>query len=403
MSRRQRHAVLIAAALTCAAGPAAAQGWGDALLFDPPVFPLGSYELRVGGFAHGAGFSATQSAGPFTPDGTDESGATGQVRAELRLQRIYDSGLIVGAQSRVLIVRDELSGDNYGNDALEKFTLYMQTGLGRVEVGQQDGVAYNIGVTPPTVDANVSLENPNSVFFRDPTTRKAFNAFAQEVTVVASSSNQVKVNLLTPRLFGAQLGISYTPVPVKAPLPLIGNPSNMPNVQASIWEVAAAYTTRISDVAVGLSAGFARGALRNPTPGHSDVYDAAFGIQLAYDVGEVRLSGGGAYRFSNGYGFSPGNALSGRTSQRLHLSLMAEMGPWRAGGEYSNGDIDGLGTLPDIGMSAFQLGAGYSVNDNMQISAGWQWYDYDRSFGVFHNGASAIDMNAGFITIGYAL
>jgi hypothetical protein len=403
MRRGQKHAVMVAAALFCGALPAAAQGFGDALLIDAPVFPIGPYDLRIGGFAHGAGFTATQSAGPFRPDGYEESGFTGQARAELRLQRIYDSGLIVGAQSRVLIVREELSGDNYGNDTLEKFYLYMQTGLGRVELGQQDGAAYTIGVTPPTVDDHVSLENPDSVFFRDPVTKRAFNEFAREITVVASSSNLFKVSYLTPRLFGAQIGLSYTPSPLKAPLPLLANPSNAPDVQASIVEVVGAYTTRISDVAVGLSAAYAHGALRNPTPGHGDIYDAALGVQFAYDIDEVRLSGGAAYRVSNGYGFSPGAALDGRASQRLHTSLMLSTGPWRVGAEYSRGDLDGLGALPNVNVSGYQLSAGFAVNANMQISAGWQWYDYDRSFGSFYNGARMIDMNAGFVTIGYAL
>jgi hypothetical protein len=398
-----KQAVLAATALLCATMPARGQTWSDALLFDPPTFQLGSYELRLGGFAHGAAFAATQSGGPFDPDGYHETSATGQARAELRLQRIYDSGLIVGAQSRVLILRHELSGDIYGNDALEKFSLYMQTGLGRVEVGQTDGVAYAIGVTPPTVDTNYTLENPNSVFFRDPVTHKAFNAFAQEVTLAASSSNRAKINLLTPRLFGAQVGLSYTPSPVKAPLPLIGNPSNAPNVQGPIWEGVAAYQTRFSDLAVGISAAYARGALRNPTPGHAELYDLALGIQFMYPVGDVNLSAGAAYRVSNGYGFNPGEALDGRSTKRVHLSAMASTGPWRFGGEYSHGSLDGIGALPDIGMNAYQLGAGFSVNDDIQLTAGWQWYDYDRTLGSFYNGAQAIDMNAGFIGASYAL
>jgi predicted porin len=271
-------------------------------------------------------------------------------------------------------------------------------------LGQQDGVAYQIGVTAPTVDEHVTLENPNSVIFRDPVTRKPFNAFAQEVTAVASSSNLTKLSYLTPRLFGAQIGLSYTPTPVKSPLPLTGNPSNLPNVQAHIWEAVAAYQTRIEDVAVGVSAGYSRGALRNPTPGHSDLHDFAAGIQLAYDIGQVRLAGGAAYRVSNGYGFDPGSALDDRElTQRLHVSAMVTYGGWRAGGEYAFSDLDGLGVLPDLDFDAYQLAAGYRFNDALQISAGWQWYDYARGSGVFSNGAPAVDMNGGFISIGYAI
>src|SRR5262245_51873972 len=95
MRCRKENAVLIAAALAFGANPASAQNWADSVVLDPLTWPLGSYELRLGGFAHGAAFAASQSSGPAQPDGTDESGATGEARAELRLQRIYDSGLIV--------------------------------------------------------------------------------------------------------------------------------------------------------------------------------------------------------------------------------------------------------------------------------------------------------------------
>ena len=404
MTWRSRRAVLLAlAAFLPGAAPVTAQELGETLAIDAPVWQLGSYELTLGGFAHGALFLAQQSAGPLDPDGIDETDATGQVRVAPRLQRIYDSGLIVGAESRFLVVRDTLSGDAYGNDALEKFYLYLQTGLGRVEIGQQDGVGYILGMTGPVVDRHITLENPHVHFFRDPLTRNPLQAFSNENTVVSSSSNLAKASYLTPRLFGAQLGVSFTPNPLKSPLPVTGNPSNLPNVQAAIWEVAASYATRVSNVAVGLSAAFARGALRNPTPGHSDVYDAAFGLQFAYDWDMVRLSWGGAYRISNGYGFAPGSAFRDAESQRIHLSAMAERGPWRVGGEYSFGAADAPSGTANYDVNSYQLAAGYRLNDNLQLSAGWQWREYERSLGVFHNGAPMIDLNAGFVGVGFDL
>jgi hypothetical protein len=385
------------------AAPVMAQELGEQLAVEAPVFYLGSYELTLGGFAHGALFQAQQSGGPLEPDGLDETDATGQVRIAPRLQRIYDSGLIVGAESRILVVRDILSGDSYGNDALEKFYLYMQTGLGRLEIGQQDGVGYTLGMTGPVVDRRITLENPHVHFFRDPTTRNALQVFSNENTVVSSSSNLAKVSYLTPRLFGAQIGLSFTPNPLKSPLPITGNKSNLPNVQAAIWEIAGSYTTRLSNVAVGISAAFARGALRNPTPGHSDIHDAAFGLQFAFDWDMVRLSWGGAYRISNGYGFAPGAAFRDESTERVHLSAMAERGPWRFGGEYSFGAADAPSGAPDFDVDGYQLAAGYRLNDNLQLSAGWQWRDYERSLGAFHNGAPAIDLNAGFVGVGFDL
>jgi len=84
----------------------------------------------------------------------------------------------------------------------------------------------------------------------------------------------------------------------------------------------------------------------------------------------------------------------------VHLSLMAERGSWLAGFEFSHGDEDGP---VDYRIAGYQIAAGYKVNTNMQITAGWQWYDYRKDAGAFYNGLAKLGMNAGFVTLGYEL
>ena len=64
----------------------------------------------------------------------DRLSATGLAVGSIRLQRLYDSGLITGMRVNLLLARDELSGDNYGSDFLQKMYFYVQTGLGRLEI-----------------------------------------------------------------------------------------------------------------------------------------------------------------------------------------------------------------------------------------------------------------------------
>jgi hypothetical protein len=54
-------------------------------------------------------------------------------------------------------------------------------------------------------------------------------------------------------------------------------------------------------------------------------------------------------------------------------------------------------------IDGFQVSAGYKVNANMQLSIGWQYYDYSRSSGLFYNGRDGINMNAAFLSLGYTL
>jgi hypothetical protein len=43
-----------------------------------------------------------------------------------------------------------------------------------------------------------------------------------------------------------------------------------------------------------------------------------------------------------------------------------------------------------------QAAISYAINDNLQLTGGWQRFVYERDMGVFYNGRQRIDMNAGF-------
>ena len=388
-------------ALACfAVSPGAAQGWADALAAEPPTWEFENYELLLEGFAYGAGYTAAKEGGDFVPD-QEDSDFVGQAQARLRLQRIYDSGLIVGGWMSFLLAHDELSGDNYGNDTIQKAYLYLQTGFGRLEIGQQDGAAYQVGVTSPTVDDHISLENPDSILFRDSPVfcKCGFLEFDQvaQVTRQNTSSNAAKFTYISPRLFGAQIGFSYTPNLVKAPLPFLGNPSNGPDQQASLVEGVASYNTFVSDIAIGLSAAYTHGALRNPSVmGGGDLSDWSFGLQFAKMIGDVRLSGGVAYRISNGIEFSQ-YVTGSRKDNRVHTSVMAEWNRFSVGGEFSRTDFGPRTAIID----AYQLAAAYRPNDNLYVSLGWQFYNYNKLDPNFP--ARPFDEDAGFLSIGYQI
>lgn len=376
----------------------------EALTFNAPSWPIGNYELRLESFASGSAFAASQEPGPAYSGKFKESGATGLAVGSVRLQRLYDSGLITGMRVNLLLARDELSGDNYGNDFLQKMYFYVQTGLGRLEIGQQDGAAYTIGFFGPQVDLHISLENPDSSIFRNPITGEAFNEFTREISSVQISSNASKISYLSPRLFGVQIGASYTPNLVKGAVPyLFGNPSNASDIQASIWEFAASYTRRMGEITMGVSAGFARGAHRNPTFASGDITDLSLGVQFQTDINDIELSWGGGFRQSSGYGFSTDTVFHSAETERIYLSALAALDSWRVGVEYSNTFVDAPTDIPRFLITAYQASLGYELSRNVQISAGWQFYNYERNVGVFYNGNRWINMDGGFVALGVSL
>jgi len=403
--RKTALRALAAAGFTGIGTAAHAQGLSDTLSFDPPAVYFGNYEARLEGFASGTYFGAKQESGPSYSPRYEDSGWAGIALASLRVQRLHDSGLITGMRANFLLARDSLSADTYGNDTIQKFYVYVQSGIGRVEIGQQDGAAATLGLKGPQVDDHVSLENPDSRLFRNPVTGEAFNMFTGENTAVKASSNASKISFISPRLFGVELGISYTPNLVKGPVPfLFSNPSNGPNTQASIWEGVITYTRQLGEIDAGISAAYARGALRNPTPGSADIYDWAVGLQFEAEIiDDVELSWGGGFRASNGYGFSRKTVYEGSPTQRVYFSAMAQMDSWKLGGEYSNTSLDATNGVPEFAVTGYQATLGYALNDNWQVSSGWQFYNYERDIGAFYNGNQRINMNAGFVTLGFTL
>jgi hypothetical protein len=388
----------LAAILTAAPGALKAQNLAEALSLDPMNLSFGEVELRITGFGSYSAYSAYMP-GP----GSSETGLTGQTRSFLRLQRILDTGLIVGVKSTLMLSSDTLSGDAYGNDLVQKFYAYVQSGLGTVELGQTQGASYALGITGPKVSEHVSLDNPDSFFFYDGAGGGRFDSFFRFQTAGDLSRTNAKISYLSPRLLGMQVGVSFTPVSHKSPLPTLANPQDTPNRQDLVWEGAASYTDYFSELAVGLYAAYAHGKRAKGLPGFDNAHDFSVGLQLAYQLSDIKLSAGGGYRVSNTYGFDANRAVQGKDTRLAFVSALMEVSALRIGIEYADGDMNGTAPLPDFGMRATQIAAGYRLNENIQLSAGWQWRDANRSLGTFYTGANAIEMDAGFLTLDLTL
>jgi hypothetical protein len=139
-------------------------------------------------------------------------------------------------------------------------------------------------------------------------------------------------------------------------------------------------------------------------PGSGDIYDLAFGLQFTAEIfDDIDLSWGGGYRATNGYGQKPGKVYYSAETERVFLSALLEMESWKFGVEYSNTYLDAASGVPQFVVNGYQAALGYVLNDNWQISAGWQFYNYERDIGVFYNGDDRINMDAGFLTVGFTL
>jgi hypothetical protein len=350
-------------------------------------------DYKVGGQAYGSAFDADQPGSGFA-----KTSVTGAASLTASLERDYDSGMVLALKSGFEIYHDKLSGDNYGSDFVQKVYGEVQTGLGRVDIGMADGAAYALAVVGPEVNPEVTIDNPNATFFVDPSTKRAFiNVFALN-SAVESSLNYAKISYFSPRLFGVQVGFSFTPSEGKDVVPFLNNGPNVANRQKSLWEGALSYSDAVGPVTLSLSGGFTFGHGDRKTPGHAGLTDWSVGAQADWDVSDDdKLSIGGAIRQANTYAFDINSALTRGATESIHASTVFTHGSWSLGAEFGTGRADGSLGLPTLLVHAYTVDAAYGVNSNLQLSGGWQRLNYARSSGVFFNGAPRIEMDAVFL------
>lgn len=373
--------------------PAHGASWDDWSV-SPLTGSIGNLNYAVGGQAYGSVYWADQPSAP----GLDKWGATGAASLNARLERDYDSGLSLALKGTFEVFHDRLSGDNYGSDFVQKVYGSVQTGLGRVDVGMSDGAAYALSITGPTVDGEVTIDNSNATFFRDPSTGRAFTDIFELNSAVESSLNYAKVSYYTPRLFGVQIAGSFTPSEGKDVIPFLNSGPHVPNRQTDMWEAAINYTNSFGAFTFGIYGGVIVGHDDAKTVGHKGLTDWGVGSELDWNVNDdVKWSFGGAYRKADTYAFNINNALARGDTQSLHLSTTITYGSWSTGVEYGNGRSDGFLGAATLGTHALLIDAAYAVNGNLQLTGGWQKLNYSRSDGVFYNGAPVIGMDAIFL------
>lgn len=388
-------ALFLASAAALLAVPACAGDWTDEAgdwTLSPYTADFDPVSLTVGGKAWGALFA------PDLPKaaGAAQRWATGAADLSLKFSRDYDSGMSLGLNTSFEVARDRLSYDNYGGAFVQKVYGVMQTGLGSVEFGMTDGAASVLSVIGPMADDITSIDNPNATFFIDPATGRAFNDLFQLSTAPISSSNYAKLSYYTPRILGIEIGVSYTPSEGREVIPFLNNGPQAGNRQKSIWETAVSYAQQYD--------GWAIGAYGSALFGHGDGKGAsdagltewAFGAEVDYDLNdEWKLAFGGGYRHSNANAFDIYSVSTLGGTESSHLSATVSDGQWIFGTEYGKGTADDGATV--IGTRGWQLSVGYVVNQNWQVSAGWQDLSYDRNTGSFYDGSNRIGMKAAFL------
>lgn len=360
------------------------------------AFAGDEFKFDVSGFLDAALFDDQQDTSGFADLDNDGFGALANGKLQLRGSVLTDGGWEFGGRAELRLQSGSQSNSTTGADdwlQLEKAYVWAESGLGRIELGAQDGAAKQAQAAPPSITKSMRIDNPLMMPVVDGAGAYYRPAGLMLRSDSYASDQSLKVVYRSPRLFGLQLSLSYTPEFSANLERFVKTAATDFDQQSDIFEAGLNYDTNLDDVRVRASLTY----LTARNEAESDTTSTATSPWTSGDLSEWSaalnfkvqgLSVGGAYRHSNARGGFIDHApvvLTGGASDTDIWSFGAlyEWESWKVGANYVRGttnvavaDLLG-GFVGEQKGDGWQIGAAYAFTPDIQVSAGWQSYDFD--------------------------
>lgn len=376
--------------------------------------------LKLGGFFNAAAVAVSQD---NDQDLRTESFVSS---GEIYVQGWTDleDGWSIGFRTEFELERDNgyteafLREAQYQDDLIDEVWGYVEGPYGRLEFGQQDGVADQMMFYGPAISQAIRVNNPDIFFLEcpetsfcasSPTGRPYTPNGLQLRTDVHVSEDYTKLIYYTPRMHGLQVGVSYTPELVRNFSGFATRQSSQQNQQSQIWEVGVNYAERFGALDIGLSAAYLAGQNEavNRYLGFADFGDDVKEVGFGALLGWREWTLGGSFRRTNVQGganiinsgsldFDGFNVFRDRHTEIWDVGLKYESGPWSAGVNYVSADAE----LPfgDVQKGkAIEIAGGLTVGPGIQMAAGYQHFDFSGPDGECVKFGSCDSANAGVV------
>lgn len=371
------------------------------------------FKFDVTGFLDAALFDDDQDMSGFADRDNDGFGGLANGKLQLRGAILTDGGWEFGGRAELRLQSGAQSNSTSGADdwlQLEKAYIWAESGLGRLELGAQDGAAKQAQAAPPSITKSLRIDNPLMMPVVDGSGAYYRPAGLMLRTDSYASDQSLKIVYRSPRLFGLQLSLSYTPEFSANLERFVKTSATDFDQQSDIFEAGLNYDTNLDAVRVRASLTYLTGrneagsdttvTLASPwTSGDLSEWSAALNVKVQ------GFSLGGAYRHSNARGGFVDHApvvLTGGASDTDIWSFGAlyEWESWKVGANYARGKTnvavpDALGgRIEKQNGEGWQIGAAYAFTPDIQLSAGWQSYRFDASAGLNPAGLAEIGVFA---------
>lgn len=304
-----------------------------------------------------------------------------------------DNGITAGAHM-------ELLGDRAdGAATVEESYLYLSSSWGRVNLGEEDGIAYLLQVGAPSADDKIDGIRPDIGTF------SAANGgtwdYAHDDTGYSN-----KLTYITPVFNGFQAGVSYTPSLDNGNFTAGGIAINGDGADAGIlpannddnlldlddaWEVAVRYEGSFDAIDLAIGAGYSHASEEFEQAAVQDLETWNVGANIGWGAFGI----GAAYITTN-------NGTDAATEQNDTDTWVAGIdyttGPYKLGVSYLNSETEDLTGTDDTEIDRWTAGVIYEWGPGMTFRGAVQMQDAENVGGV-----AATDGEGTQVTLGTQL
>lgn len=320
---------------------------------DEPALQLG-----LGGYVSGYAVYTDQD----EPAGTEyrEFDFRKDTEVHLNGEVALDNGITAGAHM-------ELLADRGDTTTVQESYMYLSSAWGRVNFGEEDGIAYLLQVGAPSADDKVDGIRPYiGTFATGAGTAGGTLDYAQDPFGYSN-----KLTYITPVFNGFQAGVSFTPTIAGADANANGiaaaNASNTAGDLENGVEVAARYEGSFNAIDLALGAGYSFASLEESAVGSDDLDQWNVGANIGFGAFGV----GAAYLDSEG-----GAAAADVESDTWVAGVDYTTGPYKLGVSYLNTETETAGaTTADA--DRWTAGVIYEWGPGMTFRGAVQYQDND--------------------------
>ncbi len=258
-------------------------------------------------------------------------------------------------------VHMELDMDN--NGTVDELNLFFAGDWGRLELGDQDGANDQMPYDGTfSLTAQGGYDGGAGSYF-------AFNGVtAGSPDMAGGTGDATKITYYTPRVGGAQVGISYTPDVGKS---LSGGISAKDGDVESHVGLGANFVSEFNGVDVGIG-----GAIVFSDRESGGTTDDAEGIHVGFNIGYAGATLGAGYGNSGDTGVAAG---AGDAGQWWEVAAGYSTGPWAAHIGFFHGEAEqGAGTADDE-TDFFTLGINYNVAAGLRVYAEYDHIEVEQA------------------------